>query len=67
MISALAKSIFETQLNLNFPGLAKEFQSLIKEYKLPDITDPKINSKWSKIKWKKRVKLAIKEKCNNIM
>ena len=61
----LAKQIFQTQIKFEFPGLAKEIKMLIQELNLPNILDIETNKKWSKLMWKKKVKLALKEKCKS--
>ena len=45
------------------PGPAKEIKEIIKELNLPDITDEDINKKWSKQRWKNKIKEEIIKKC----
>ena len=59
--NALAKEVYQTQLEFGFPGLATQTKQLIKELDLPDITENKTNEETTKQKWKKLVKEAIVE------
>ena len=60
---SLAKEIFQTQNTMSFPGLAKEATAFIKKLSLPNILDPHVNKKWSKLAWKKIVKNKVWELC----
>ena len=55
---ALAKQMIDVQLKNNFPGLAQECQTYMKELNLPNINDENVK----KIVWKREVKKAIKIK-----
>ena len=63
--NSLAKQVFNTQREFNFPGFVNETRNLIKIFDLPDITKSHIHKQWPKRKWKKVVKSNINEKCEN--
>ena len=53
----------QKQTEMSLPGLAKDIKEIIKELNLPDITDKNINTKWSKQRWKNKIKEEIIKKC----
>ena len=57
----LAKQILNIQIKNGIPGLFKECMEMIRDLKLPDVTEQKI----TKISWKWLVKKAILEKNEN--
>ena len=60
---ALAKQVMVKQFANSLPGLAKEVKDWIQELGLPNIFDDKVNNEWSKMRWKNKVKTAVKNKC----
>ena len=63
--SFLASEIFNVQKDMNFPGFIPEVKSLLELYELPNILED--NCAMKKQKWAAMVKVAVKNKFENVL
>ena len=63
--NSLGAEFYELQVRFDFPGLIKECKDLLREYRLPDITEGPY--KFTKEAWKNLVKKTIKDKSEKLI